>query len=324
MWKTIVRRIILLIPQLFILSVFIFLIAQLMPGDALRGRLGPEGTAEQLHEMRYHAGLLDPWYVQYGRWIRGIIFEGDFGLSIGISPGRPVLEVIGERIGNTVRLSIMTSLILYAIAIPLGILAARKKGTAIDKTIMLYTFIALSMPTVVFALINILVFALNLGWLPPRGSVDVVADSVGGMTAFISRIRHMILPAVTGGMLGTVGVIYFLRAEVIDHEASDYVQTARSKGVPAKKIYTGHILRNAMLPIAGHFGIIIAGVFTGSVFIETIFSFGGMGELFITSIMRRDFPIANVLIMFYAILGVLSVLIADIAITIIDPRIRIK
>ncbi|MCL2216201.1 MAG: ABC transporter permease [Defluviitaleaceae bacterium] len=324
MWKTIARRFLILIPQLFVLSLIVFIIAQIMPGDALRGRLGPDTTFEQYMALREAAGLNDPWYVQYARWMGDILLRGDFGTSLGISPGRPVTEVIGERMPNTVRLSLMTSLFLYMIAVPLGILAARKKGRILDKTIMVYTFVALSLPSVVFGLFNILNFALNRQWFPSRGSIDVLAFGAGGMVAFMSRIEHLLLPALTGAMLGTVTVIYFLRSEIIDFEASDFVTTAKSKGVPNNKIYTRHILRNALLPIAGHFGIVIAGVFVGSFFIETVFSFSGMGELFITSIMRRDFPVANTLIMFYAIMGVVSVLIADIAITIIDPRIRIK
>jgi peptide/nickel transport system permease protein len=134
----------------------------------------------------------------------------------------------------------------------------------------------------------------------------------------------LILPALTLALISTVGIIYYLRSEIIDFETSDFVLTARSKGVPENKIYTRHILRNSLLPIAGGAGAIITGLFAGSFFIERVFSYPGMGELFLSSITGRDFPVANVLIMFYAILGVISVLITDIVITIIDPRIRIK
>ena len=324
MTKTIIRRFLILIPQLFILSVLIFILAQIMPGDAVRDRIPPEATFEQVQAMRDALGLNDPWTVQYGRWIAGIFTRGDFGTSHGISPGRPVTEVIGERMPNTVRLSLLTSVFLYSIAVPLGILAAKKKGKIADKSIMLYTFVALSMPTVVLSLFNILVFALNLGWFPGRGSADVMLVADGGIALALNMLHHLVLPALTGALLGTVGVIYYLRSEIIDFESSDFVTTARSKGVPERKIYTRHILRNALLPVAGHFGIIVAGVFAGSIFIETVFSFSGMGELFFTAIMRRDFPVVNALVIFYAVLGVIAALITDIAITIIDPRIRIK
>jgi len=322
MWKTIIRRFLILIPQLFILSVLIFIIGHNMPGDPLRGLIGPATTPEQMDMLREVHGLNDPWYVQYGRWMRGIFTEFNFGMSF--QQQRPVLDVIGDRIMNTVRLSFLTTLFIYIIAIPLGIIAARKKDTFIDKTIMVYTFIALSMPTIVFALINLLVFGFNLGLFPTIGSVDTAAHMAGGLTRFASQMYHAVLPALTLALISTVGTIYFLRSEIIDNDASDFVTTARSKGVPEKKVYTRHILRNALLPIAGGFGSIFAGLFAGSIFIERVFAFSGMGDLFISSIMMQDWPVANTLIIFYAVLTVISMLMTDIIITIIDPRIRIK
>jgi len=322
MWKTIIRRFLILIPQLFILSVLIFIIGHNMPGDPLRGLVGPTTTPEQMDMLREIHGLNDPWYVQYWNWMRGIFTEFNFGMSF--QQQRPVVDVIGDRIMNTVRLSFLTTLFIYVIAIPLGIIAARKKDTIIDKTIMVYTFIALSMPTIVFALINLLIFGFNLGWFPTLGSVSPSADMAGGLTRFLSQLHHAVLPAITLALISTVGTIYFLRSEIIDNDASDFVTTARSKGVPEKKVYTRHILRNALLPIAGGFGSIFAGLFAGSIFIERVFAFSGMGDLFISSIMLQDWPVANTLIIFYAMLTVVSMLMTDIIITIIDPRIRIK
>ena len=321
MWKTIVRRLLILIPQLLVLSVLIFMLAQLMPGDALRGVVGPGISAERIEEMRELHGLNDPWYVQYVRWMRGILIEGDFGRSV--SHMRPVTDIIGERLGNTVRLSLLTTFFTYLIAIPLGLIAAKKNGRGPDRVIMVYTFIALSMPTVVFSLINILVFSFRAGWFPWSGSVDAAAVA-GTFGYFLSRLHHLILPALTLALLATVGTIYFLRSEIIDYESSDFVNTARSKGVPERHIYTRHILRNSLIPIAGNAGSVIIMLFSGSIFIENVFSYPGMGQLFLSSIVARDFPVANTLVMFYAFLTVISVLVADILITVIDPRIRIK
>jgi len=294
-----------------------------MPGDALRGMVDPATTtAADLEAMREAHGLLDPWYVQYASWMRRIFLEGDFGRSI--RHGIPVTSVIADRLVNTMRLSLVTAFFTYLIALPLGLWAAKKKGTLIDRGIMVYTFVALSMPTIILSLINVMFFGFMAGWFPVAGSITLQASAEGGFAAFASRMHHLILPGITLALLGTTGIIYFLRSEIIDFENSDFVTTARSKGVPESKIYTRHILRNALLPIAGHAGIIVVGIFTGSVFVETIFSFPGMGELFLTSIVARDFPVANILIMFYSILGVIAVLVTDIAITIIDPRIHIK
>ncbi|MCL2420732.1 MAG: ABC transporter permease [Defluviitaleaceae bacterium] len=322
MWKTIIRRILILIPQLFVLSLLMFFIASLMPGDPMRAFITPEMTMEQVEAIRDRLGLNDPWHVQYLRWMRGILFEWDFGTSI--LHRRPVTEVIADRIGNTMRLSFLTAIFTYAIAIPLGIIAARKKDTIIDRSIMVYTFVALSMPSIVFGLINILAFAFGFGWFPAMGTITTAASMAGGMTAVVSQLYHSFLPAITLALLSTVSIIYFLRSEIIDYDSSDFVTTARSKGVPESKVYTGHILRNAMLPIAGSIGSLLASLFMGTIFIEHVFTYSGMGELTLTSIRMQDWPVANTLIMFYAILTVASILLTDIIITVIDPRIRIK
>ena len=321
MWKTIVRRFLILIPQLLALSLLVFFLAQLMPGDALRGYIGPGVHPDLVERLREHHGLNAPWYEQYWRWFTNVL-SGNFGNSITFQ--RPVTAVIGERIGNTMLLSLMATIFTYLLAIPLGILAARHKGRPLDKGIMIYTFVALSIPTVVLSLINILVFALRLEWFPAFGSIELSAHAAGGMTAFISRVYHAMLPALTMAFLYTTGIIYFLRSEIIDTDSSDFVTTARSKGVPEDKVYSHHILRNALLPVAGYTGAFIVFLFARSIFMENVFTFQGMGQLFVNSIRGRDFPVANILIMFYAIINAAAILITDIIITIIDPRIRIK
>jgi peptide/nickel transport system permease protein len=322
MWKTILRRFLILIPQLIVLSLIIFTLGYIAPGDGLRGRIGPGTTMEQIEMLREVHGLNDPWFVQYSRWVGGIVTELDFGRSL--LQMRPVTEVIGDRMLNTIRLSFLTTVFTYLIAVPLGIIAARKKDTAIDRGIMVYTFFALSIPTIVFSLITLLIFGFNLRWFPTSGSVANAADLAGGFTRFFSQMHHAVLPAITLALISTTGMIYFLRSEIIENENSDYVATARAKGVPENKVYTKHILRNALLPVAGNFGSAFAWLFMGAPFIEWVFSFSGMGELFISSILLQDWTVANTLILFFAVLIVISMLLTDIIITVIDPRIRIK
>jgi len=304
-----------------------------MPGDALRGLITPDMSPAILEELRERHGLNNPWYIQYFDWMRGMIVDRDFGASI--VHHTPVFDMIGFRMLNTIRLSALTTLLTYLIALPLGIIAGRKHGKFIDKSIMFYTFVALAMPTVILALIFLVLFGfgrdiqigsfiINFGVFPVLGSVDPLAYAAGGLTSFFSRIHHLILPAITGALLSTITLIYFLRSEIIDAETSDYVTTARAKGVPEKKIYTGHIFRNACLPIAGGFAGIVTGLFGGSIFIETVFTYPGMGQLFIESLSIRDFPVLNILIMFFGIMSVITGLLSDIIITIVDPRIRIK
>ncbi|MCL2576299.1 MAG: ABC transporter permease [Defluviitaleaceae bacterium] len=321
MWKTILRRFLILIPQLFILSVLLFLFAQAMPGDALRGRIGPDTHPDLLAELRAHHGLDQPWHVQYWRWLTALA-QGDFGTSHTFQ--RPVTEVVGDSLANTMRLAIVATILTYLIAIPLGLLAAKFKGKIVDKAVMMYTFVALSMPTLILGLFFILVFALRLEWFPSGQAVDIIADGQGGWTRFVSQMHHVMLPAITMALLGTVSIIYFLRGEIIDNDSSDFVTTARSKGVPNNRVYTRHILRNALLPVAGNFGAIIASLFTGSLFIEVVFTYRGMGQLFVNSLQGRDYPVIFALTMFFAVVLSISFLVTDIIITILDPRIRIK
>ncbi len=320
MGKTIIRRILILIPQIIILSLLIFLLASFMPGDALTGKIDPNVSPARLEELRQQWGYYDPWYVKYGRWAWKAL-HGDLGESTAYK--LPVLKLIGQRAGNTFWLALMTAFISYFVGILLGIIAGRYQNRLADKAIVFYTFIALAMPTVVFGLMNIFVFSFKLRWFPMGGSVT--AEYITGTLPYYKdRIYHMILPALTGGLLYTIGTIQFLRSEIIDYKNSDFVTTARSKGVPESSVFSRHIFRNAMLPIASFMGYDIAFLLGGSIFIEYIFSYPGMGRLFIESILRRDYAVVNALIILFALLTVLGTLLSDLIMSIVDPRIRIK
>ncbi|MCL2372159.1 MAG: ABC transporter permease [Defluviitaleaceae bacterium] len=318
--KIILRRFLVVLPQLWLLSVAVFLLAQAMPGDALTGLIDPDVSPEDIDRLRVELGLNRGWAVQYMEWMRGI-FRGDFGRSWHYA--RPVTEVIGERLPNTVRLSLVGAAFTYLLAIPLGFVAGRYRETLADRLIVAYTFVAIAMPTLVFALLNIFVFGFRLGWFPIMGSVDVRL-APGSAAFWLSRLHHLILPAFTAAILNTVGIINILRSEIIENESAEYVTTARAKGLPEGKVYSRHIFRNATLPLASGLGASIAGLLSGSVIIERVFGYPGMGNLFVTSITARDFPTANALIMIYGFIGVAGVLLSDIFITIADPRIRIR
>ena len=323
MYKTIIRRLLILIPQLFAISLFVFILAWFMPGDALTGLTSdPTISPDRLAYLRDRYGLNDPWYRQYVRWLRGIVLRGDFGFSI--PHARPVMDIISERIANTFRLAIMVTLLTYLIGVPLGIIAGRYHGRPIDKGIGVYTYVALAMPTVVFALINLLIFGFRLGWAPVMGSVDIAVVGGPPLAYWLSRLHHLILPAITAALLGTIGIVQYLRSEIIDYEVSDFVMTARSKGVPSNKVYSRHIFKNALIPLVSDIGFVIVGLVSGSIFIERIFSFPGMGLLFLDSIMNRDYPVVIALIIITAALIAIGGLLSDIILTIVDPRIRVK
>ena len=320
MWKTITRRFLVMIPQLFLLSLLIFILAQFMPGDPLTGKITPETDPRRLDELRDMYGLNDPWYEQYTRWIVSSA-KGDLGASYTYKI--PVTTIIGERALNTFWLSLVTTIMLYAIAIPLGVIAGRYQDSLADRGILLYSFITYAIPTFVLALLFIYFFGFKLHWFPTTGSVDIRVES-GTFGFYMSKLYHIILPAFTGAVLGTTGTIQFLRSEIIDAKSMDFVRTARSKGVPQRKVYTRHILRNSLLPIAAFIGFTITGLLGGSVFIETIFGYPGMGHLFIQSIGTRDYSVITALVMLYGFLTLLGSLLSDIIMTIVDPRIRIE
>lgn len=320
MWKTIVRRFLILIPQILLLSLLVFILANFMPGDALTGKIDPNVSPERLEELRQMWGYYDPWYVKYLRWLFSAI-QGDLGESTAYKI--PVMQLIGDRAMNTFWLSLLTTILTYVIGIIFGILSGRYNEKFVDKAVVLYTFVALAMPSVIFGLINIYFFAFKLKWFPMGGTVDVkyIAGTFG---YYWDKLYHMILPAITGGLLYTVGTIQFLRSEIIDYKNSDFVVTARSKGVPEKTVYSRHIFRNALLPVASSMGYNIAFLLGGSIFIESVFSYPGMGTLFLESIQRRDYAVVNALIILFAVLTVIGTLLSDIIMSLVDPRIRIK
>ena len=320
MWKTILRRVLLMLPQIFILSVLAFLIAKMMPGDPFTGLITPETDPNTIEALRVKSGFYDPLPVQYWNWISKA-FRGDFGQSYTYK--YEVTKLIGERIGNTVWLSLLTMILTYLIALPLGMIAGRYQNTWADKAIVVYTFITYSIPVFVFALVLLWLFGYTLGWFPTRGSVD--SDVVAGtMGYYVNKFHHMILPAFTMAILSTTGTIQYLRTGVIDAKSQDYVRTARAKGVPENVVFNRHIFRNSILPIAAFLGYEFTGLIGGSVFIENIFSYPGMGNLFVTSITGRDYSVILALLLLFGTATLLGTLLSDIIMSIVDPRVRVQ
>jgi len=296
-----------------------------MPGDIVSQRMLMEDEESlswaEVVQMREQFGLDDPWYQQYGRWL-GNVLRGDLGVSF--QHHRPVTALIRERMGNTVRLSLASVILIYAIAIPLGILAGRYYRTILDKAIQLYGFVGMALPNVVLAILMVWVFAFRLEWLPFRGSINPLVVGTGFVNETVSRLQHLVLPTLAIAIGAGIGIIVLLRAQIVEGKGSDYAMTARANGIPDKVIFRKHILRNSLLPFAPAFGFIFTGLLGGAVLIENVFSINGMGALFLNSITLRDNNVASGLILMYSTLAVVAVLIGDITITIVDPRIRIK
>ena len=225
MWKTILKRILIMIPEIIILSLLVFLLAQHMPGDPFTGTITPQTSQTQLHHLMAKAGLYDPWYVQYWHWIVRI-FHGNLGMSYQFKT--PVASLIGERAMNTLWLSLLSVIISYAIAIPLGIWAGRYENTKIDKSIQLYNFITYAIPAFVFYLLGVYLFGYKMHLFPTSGSVSVNVSN--GFQYVMSRLDHMILPATLMALISTTTTVQYLRSEIIDNTNMDYVRTARAKG----------------------------------------------------------------------------------------------
>ena len=202
-------------------------------------------------------------------------------------------------------------------------LSGRYQNSLLDRGVTLYNYVSYTIPTFVLSLIMVWFFGYTLGWFPTTGSVTI-GLTPGTFKYFIDRIHHILLPAITYAILNTTGTIQYLRNEIIDAKSLDYVKTARSKGVPENVVYSRHIFRNSILPIAAFFGYSITGLLSGSIFIERIFSYPGMGNLFISSIGSRDYSVVTALILLFGFLTLMGSLLSDIILSIVDPRIRIE
>ncbi len=320
MWKTILRRILLMIPQVIILSVFIFALAKAMPGDPFTGLITPNTDPNRIEELREQSGLNDPWPEQYVNWVKKAA-TGDFGQSY--VKKMPVATVIADKAINTVWLSLLTFVLTYAIALPLGLLAGRYQNSIFDRIVVIYNYVSFAIPPFVLSLVMLWFFGYKLGWFPTSGS-GTVGLVQGTFSYAWDKVMHLILPAVTQALLATAVTIQYLRTEVIDAKTQDYVRTARSKGVPEGKVYTRHIFRNASLPVASTLGYEITGLIGGSIFIETIFGYPGMGKLFIDSLVGRDYSVITALVLILGIDTLVGTLLSDIILSIVDPRIRIQ
>lgn len=320
MWKFIVRRILIMIPQIFLLSLLVFILAKFMPGDALTGLIDPNIDPKDMAAQREKLGLNDEWYIQYWDWIRGAV-QGEFGESFRFK--MPVEDLIAQRMQNTLWLAVATLIFTYLIAIPLGIISGRFNDTWGDRIITGYTYVGFATPLFIFALITLWIFGFTLGWFPTSGSV--APGSVPGTLEYVlSKINHLLLPALSMSLIGTVSTVQYLRSEIIDTKQRDFIVTARAKGASESRVYNRHILRNSLLPIAAFFGFELTGLIGGTVFIESIFSYPGMGLLFLESITLRDYSVVTAVVLLFGVASILGALLSDIILSLVDPRIRIK
>jgi peptide/nickel transport system permease protein len=319
----IVRRIFQAIPIMLLLSIFLFGVVRLMPGGPLaQAERNPTVTAEQLAALRVRLGLDQPLPVQYVKWLKAFVVEGDWGYSIKFR--RPVAEMIWERMPATLLLFGIGFLIMLVFAIPMGVYSAIRPYSFFDNLITTFSFAGQSVPVYWLGLILIVVFYLNVqspfgeGPMFPAGGMYTVGKE--GNT--LDLIWHLVLPIAAMTFSWIAWYSRFLRSSMRDTLNEDYIRTARAKGLSLGTVTFRHALRNALLPLVTLIALDLPTVFGGAVFIETIFAWPGMGRLFWDAARGRDYPILLAVMMIYAALTLLFNLIADIFYGFLDPRIR--
>jgi len=320
MWNRILRRFFFIIPQLLAFSLLVFALAQWMPGDPLTGLIVPGMDQSSVDAIQASAVLDNPWYIRYLQWITNML-RGDFGLSYTYR--MPVDVLVGARLGNTLWLAAAALLFSYLIAVPLGIYAGRFNGSLGDKIIRFLNSISFALPIFVVALLLVWLFGFQLELFPTRG-MPLLPETQGVFASLWNRLYHLALPALAFALSASAGNIQRLRSGIIEAKQEDYVLTARSKGVPESMVYRRHIFRNASMPVTSLLGYDITGFIGSSIFIEYIFSYPGIGRLFISSLESRDFSVIVALLLIYGLAALIGTVVSDIILTIADPRVRMR
>jgi peptide/nickel transport system permease protein len=313
MTQYILRR---LVQSIFIIwgcATLVFFMLRAIPGDPVVQMLGPEYTPEAAEALRHKLGLDQPLHVQYVRWF-GSVLTGDLGGSI--ASGETVSGAIATALPKTLSLTALSFLIAVVIAVPAGIIAALKRNTAVDYAASAVAFIGVSMPSFWFGIILILIFAVRLRWLPAIGYAELTEDG------FVEWFKRLILPSLAIGAGYSAILMRFVRAGLLEVLGSDYVRTARAKGVHEQTVVIRHALRNALIPVVTVAGIQLALLLSGAVVTETVFSIRGIGRILVGAIFDRDYPMVQGVILLIAVIFVLANLIVDIVYTFLDPRIH--
>jgi peptide/nickel transport system permease protein len=312
MFAYIIRRILATIPVMAVVAIFVFALLYLSPGDPAAIIAGDTATVDDIARIRAHLGLDRPVYIQFGTWIWRLL-HGDLGISIFTN--LPVAKLIEQRLEPTVALSLATLTVSILVAIPMGVLAAWRAGSWIDRVVMVFAVLSFSVPVFVLAYLLIYVFAIRLDVLPVQGYVSITQ----GAWPFLS---HLILPSIALGMIFAALIARITRASMLDVLAQDYIRTAQAKGLSSGQVLIGHALKNAAVPIVTIIGIGVALLIGGVVVTETVFAIPGLGRLTVDAILRRDYPIIQGIILIFSAAYVLVNLLVDLSYTLLDPRIR--
>ena len=313
------RRLLYLIPMLLGISFLIYLGLELTPGDVLSYLLPPEAIAdlkpEELIAMREALGLNDPFIVRYFYWLGGIL-QGDFGYSL--ASGVPISQLVLERVPATLELSVAALLFSTFFGVILGSISALKRGSLMDNSLTVFGMIGVSIPEFIFGLVALVIFALQLEWLP------VGKRLMPGYDSYWDHMPHLVMPAMVLGLIMTAGVMRYTRSSMLDSLNKEFIRTARSKGVPEWRVNFIHGLRVALIPVVVLIGFRLPMLIGGTVIIEQVFQWPGVGDLFVNAVRGQNYP----LVMLTSFLSVTAVLFAsfliDLLTALLDPRIKLE
>jgi len=322
--RYIVKRIIILIPVVILITMVLFGISKMMPGDPVRAMVPNTLKAEQ-YKMAYDTayrrlGLDKSIPEQYVRWVYNFIIKGDLGYSSMFN--RPVVDSITEPLKNTIILNVVINIVYLAIALPVGIKMAVKRGSLFDNGWQVFSLVTYSMPSFFLALSLIFIFGITLGWFPLGGMPN--SALISGFPLLLSWGRYLVLPVTTLTIISLASAMRYIRNAMIDALSQDYIRTARSKGLKEKVVIYSHAFRNGLIPISTIIVFTLFATLIGSPITETVFQYNGIGKLLVSAVNQRDTMMVVSMNMIFAFVNVVAVLIADIIYGLVDPRIKLK
>jgi peptide/nickel transport system permease protein len=308
------RRVALMIPVLLGVSVIVFAMLHMAPGDPAEALLGPTRTEETLRQARHDLGLDQPLYVQYGRWI-GKAVRGDLGESIRLN--RPVRPEVLDRFKNSALLASVAFVIAVVVGVAVGTISAIRRGGIVDNALMAITVAGVSMPPFYFGMLLIILFSVKLDLLPTGGMYDVREDP-----STRALVVHMILPALTLAAVPVAVIARVMRSSMLEVIGQDFIRTARAKGLRDQTVVGRHALRNALIPVVSVLGLEVGYLLSATALVEVVFSWPGLGSLLVQSVITRDLPLAQGAVLLIAVIYVLVNIVADLVQAWLDPRIH--
>jgi peptide/nickel transport system permease protein len=319
----ILKRLALMVPLIFGITLITFTVIHLAPGGPVEveTEMSLKASAQARENLKRLYGLDKPLHVQYFEWLKRFV-KLDFGKSF--VDGKKVTDKINERIQVTLVINLLSLLLIIIIAIPIGILSAVRQYSRFDKLTTVFVFLGFSTPTFWLALIMMILFGVELGLLPISGIQSIDVSGMGPLGRLGDWARHLIMPVSLSAFGGIAGFSRYTRSSVLEVIGQDYIRTARAKGLKESEVIIRHAVRNALLPIVTILGLSVPGLIGGAVIFETIFAIPGMGQLFYSSTMSRDYPTIMGILVIGAVLTLIGNLIADISYAIVDPRIRVR